>query len=104
MTYVYQGPRSHNNASRKVTDNTISKRKKVLNFRQREEIIVKNKNGHCAKICTVFFCNRQFEASTHRSAINLPFLYANHLIGLSREFIIHKTLKKARISFWLIGY
>ncbi len=47
---MYQVPKTRKNASKKVTDNTISKRKKlVLNFVQREEIIQKSKNGYCAK-------------------------------------------------------
>ncbi|RNA39388.1 hypothetical protein BpHYR1_039376 [Brachionus plicatilis] len=47
---MYQVPNARKNASKKVIDTPIAKRKKVvLNFVQREEIITKKKNGHCSK-------------------------------------------------------
>ena len=49
----YPELRPHKNASIKMTDNTITKRKKVLNFLQRQEIIAKkkDKDGYGPKIC-----------------------------------------------------
>ncbi|RNA38400.1 hypothetical protein BpHYR1_011625 [Brachionus plicatilis] len=48
--YNYLIPKPHKNASKKVIDTPIAKRKKVvLNFVQREEIITKKKNGYCPK-------------------------------------------------------
>jgi hypothetical protein len=52
---MYQASRPRNDARIKVTDITIEKRKKVLNFLQGEEIIAKNKNGYCPKICKFYF-------------------------------------------------
>ncbi|RNA36692.1 hypothetical protein BpHYR1_006209, partial [Brachionus plicatilis] len=47
---MYQVPKPSNNASKKVIDTPIAKRKKVvLNFVQREEIITKKKNGTAQK-------------------------------------------------------
>ncbi|RMZ95900.1 hypothetical protein BpHYR1_018290 [Brachionus plicatilis] len=47
---MYQVPKPHKNASKKAIDTPIAKRKKVvLNFVQREEIITKKKNGYCPK-------------------------------------------------------
>ncbi|RNA40019.1 hypothetical protein BpHYR1_031426 [Brachionus plicatilis] len=43
---MYQVPKPRKNASKKVIDTPIAKRKKVVhNFVQREEIITKKKNG-----------------------------------------------------------
>ncbi|RNA15984.1 hypothetical protein BpHYR1_050976 [Brachionus plicatilis] len=47
---MYQVPKPRKYASKKVIDTPIAKRKKVvLNFVQREEIITKKKNGYCPK-------------------------------------------------------
>ncbi|RNA28909.1 hypothetical protein BpHYR1_032403 [Brachionus plicatilis] len=47
---MYQVPKLRKNASKKVIDTPIAKRKKVvLNFVQREEIITKKKNGTAQK-------------------------------------------------------